>query len=239
MFDLKIVHLKDYAVVTSADYLPADTVEEMYPFVLKESLPIILSLSGQNFKRATDVIINGFSVQFRVLSDKTMLATLPSSLANASLTSLTVLTNRATFTNNSLYLFQVGDTFSVESGINKAIAKYIKVLLTTPGTDTFDPTLGGGLLQIPGTSMKAPYAFLTKVAMVLTMVAEDIRSREFNLNIPASEKLQSVDILHIDFARGDPTSLDVKIKINTLGAANVPVALVLGVQGLTKNQVSG
>jgi len=150
-----------------------------------------------------------------------------------------VITDRDNYTNFSAFSFEVGDRFEPLSGINKAIAQYVKILLTTPGTCSFEPALGGGLLKLPGTKLKAPYGFLAKTAMTLVNVAEDIRQRQAQLKMPSDEKLQSVEVLFIDFSEGDPSSIEAKIKVTTASQSNIPVSMTLGVQGLLESIQAG
>lgn len=232
MIDVKAVQLKEFAKVTNAEFLNREEVEKIFLPELGSALPSVIRLTGENFDRATDVLINGVQVQYSILSRSIILATLPSTLARATITSLQVLNDRDNFSNTSLFSFEFGKRLDTISGINKVIAQYIKVLMTTPGSDSFDKTLGGGLQKLPGSVSRAPYASLTKVALTLVNTAVDIQQRQFNLDIPNEEKLQSVEVLYIDFVKGDPTSIDTKIKVNTLAQNNIPVSLTLGVQSL-------
>lgn len=236
MIDVKAVQLREFAQVDKAEFLSREEVEGIYLPELGSALPLVLRLTGKNFDKATDTLINGVQVQFSVLNKTTILATLPSNLNRQPITSIQVLNDRANFSNTSMFTYELGNRLGTISGINKVIAQYLKVLMTTAGTDSFDKSLGGNLQKLPGSVSRAPYAFLTKVALTLTNVANDIRQRQFNLAMPNEEKLQSVEVLYIDFVKGDPTSLDVKIKVNTLAQNNIPVSLTLGVQSLVDLQ---
>lgn len=235
MIDVKAVQLKEFAKITSAEFLNREEVEKMFLPELGSALPSIIRLTGENFDRATDVIINGVTVQFSILSRTMVLATLPITLARATITSLQVLNDRENFSNTSMFSFEFGKHLDIISGLNKVIAQFIKVLMTTPGSDSFDKTLGGGLQKLPGSTSRAPYAALTKVALMLVNTAVSIQQRQFNLSIPNEEKLQSVEVLYIDFVKGDTTSIDVKIKVNTLAKTNIPISLTLGVKSLIES----
>jgi hypothetical protein len=235
MIDLKAIQLKEFAKVTKVELLSREEVEKIFLPTFGTALPLVLRIQGENFDNATDVLINGNQVQFTTLSKSTILATLSNAVRSSPITSISVLNDRENFSNSSLFTFEVGSRPGTVSGINKVIFQYVKVLLTTPGSDSFDKQFGGGLQKIPGSTSRAPYAFLTKTALTLVNVANEIRQRQFNLDIPNEEKLQSIEVLYIDFAKGDPSSIEVKLKVNTLAQSNLPVSLTLGVQGLLED----
>jgi hypothetical protein len=239
MLDLKVVKLKDFAKVTGAEFLNRETVEQSFLYELGQSLPIILRITGEGFVKATDVIINGTSVPYTVQNATTILATLTESLGERPIKSISVLNDSANYSNTSSFSFEVGDRFEPTSGIEKAIAQFVKVLLTTPGSDDFDKTIGGGLNTLSGKTGDAAYTFLAQVALTLVRTGEFIRQRNSNLPLPNDEKLQSVEVISIDFANNDPSSIEARIRVNTLGTSNIPVALTLGTQGLLENLTTG
>lgn len=235
MIDLKVVKPKDFAKIKSADYLSEELLKKMFLAKDGESFPIVLMLEGENFHRATDVVLNGHQLEYTLLSPTKIIAQVTPSLASQDITSLYVLTDKESFAVSSVLSFEFGAIPELMSGMTKVIAQFTKVMLTTPGTDTFDKGLGGGAQQFAGSTTKSPHTILAQAAMLVTRTADQIKSRQLNSSLPNDEKLKSVEILSLDFSRGDSTSIDMKIRLSTYAETGFPISLELGAQDLAAN----
>ena len=237
MLDVKAIQLRDFAKVTKLDYLDEDSVREFFDMEALglSTLPIILVAEGTNFARAAEVLVNGSSSQFTIVDDKRMFITLSKVVASQQLTSVVVLTDKETFSSSSLFSFELGGIPGLQSGPSKLIAQYVKLLLTTPGSDSFDKSSGGGLQKIPGSVSQPQHMALAQVAIIMNKVGEQIISRQDSVNLPNSEKLRSVEVVRLGFAKGDPTHIEVMIKLKTMDGASLPAAILLGAQNLVQD----
>lgn len=234
MLDIKAIKLKGFTRIRKVDYLSEAEVLATNPADV-QNLPYILRIEGDNFNKATDVVINGVETIYSVLSSTVILATLPASLEGRPLQSIYVLTDKENFAISSIYSYELGDRPEMLTGAGKAVAQFIKVLMTTPGTDMFDKGLGGGLQKFPGSKTQGTHVILARAAMAVQKAADQIRARNANLKIPPEENLQSIEILAIDFIKGDPTSVEVRLRVNTLADTGLPVSLQLGAQSLVQD----
>ncbi len=234
MIDLKVIRLRDFAQVTKLDYLDRASVEEFFDTELLQlsEYPIMMVAEGSAFSRAVQVLINGHSVQFTIVSDKKMFITLTDVVASQAIESVFVITDRDSFINSSLFEFEVGNIPSTQAGPQKLISQFVKLLLTTPGSDSFDKASGGGMQKIPGSITMPPHMALAQVAVTIHKVADQIRAKQENIGLPNSEKLQSVDILRLNFAKKDRTHIEVMLRIRTMDNSSLPAALLLGAQNL-------
>jgi hypothetical protein len=112
--------------------------------VLPGMVPRTLSIIGQDFTSIDQVLINDIaSPDIVILSKTKLLAQVPAQLVNATLSSVTAVSNRLMIGPRSIIKFQIGTTPSKVSGILRLVQVFLKILLTTPGIDIFAPRIGG------------------------------------------------------------------------------------------------
>lgn len=108
-----------------------------------------LFIRGQDFAWVDKVLINDLeSPAVNVIDRNQLTAVVPSGVPIEDITDVKVLSSRLTTAERSLIRFYVSDLPAKCSGILKLMQLYIKLMLTTPGTDIFAPKLGGNLLGI-------------------------------------------------------------------------------------------
>lgn len=236
MLDIKAVKLKGFTKIRYVELLSETEAEA---FSSDGSAPYVIRIEGENFNKTTDVVINGHEANYKVLGPTIILAILPSAVRHRSITSIYVLTDKENFSISSLYSYELGASPGTISGPGKAVAQFLKVLLTTPGSDIFDRNLGAGLLQFPGAKTQGTHVILAKAAAAVQRAADQIRARNVNLDLPPDENIQSVEIVSIDFVKGNPTSVEIRVRVNTLAERGLAVALQLGAQGLVQDLLRG
>lgn len=243
MIDLYAVRLKNFGIVEEAELLSYSMVMEYFPVSSEAPYrpPMVLRLRGEGFDKTTDVIINGQHVQFSKVyepgsASMSVFAIIPDGLSTQKFSSIYVLIDSRDFTTASLYEWEFGSTPKFMSGIGKCVAQFVKVLLTTPGTDSFDPTLGAGLPKFVGQNVTSPSGLMAAVTMRVVTAVNDIRARNSSLtHIPNDEKLASVDIISLNMDPSDPGSVMLVMRVNTFGTASLPVQLMLGAQDIAKD----
>lgn len=186
MKDIKVAKLKNSLPIKGA--------------VKVSSNPLILQITGKNFQSATEVIVNEVSIQqWLATADDTILAYLPSVLANVALSSVAVLTEDLIPNIPNLLHFELGNRIASTEGIQKLLQNFTKVLLQTPGSNKFQ-TIGGGLLKVAGQSLMNG-GDRTARSEIIDAVNRT-RSYLFGLhsqitNMPLAEKLLDAQILSI------------------------------------------
>jgi hypothetical protein len=239
MIDIQSIKLRDLAEITSVDFLGRDEVLGIFLPGPGEPLPVVMDFRGRHFDRAVSVLLNGVSLQFTIRSPARILATLPDSMTQVQVRSLYIITDSDTFTNSSLYEYVVGTRSETVTGVRKVTQQFIKLLMTTPGSDTFDTSSGGGLSKLPGQLQRNPHAVLATIAQSIIKVANELRDSQQGTRLPPSEKLRSIDIVELSFAKGDKTSVNVDVRVITHSKTSMPVSLALGVRDAIEGLVGG
>ena len=135
MNDLRILEIRDILPLTNV--VPARGVS-----------PRSIVVTGQDFNNAYEVLINETKSPSVIIVNSTrLMAQVPVSVGAAAIRTVTVTSHRLTGTRSSKITFGIGDTTHMVSGIERLIQTFIKMLLTTPGSDVFAKNIGGGLLR--------------------------------------------------------------------------------------------
>jgi hypothetical protein len=159
---------------------------------------------GEDFRSVDEVVINNEpSPDVIILSKTELVAQLPDSQQLApDISSVAVLSNRFTVTRRSLFRFRIGKRPGKVRGILRLLQLFVKILLTSPGTDIFRPGSGGGILSKVGTTFGSEEGsnlvtdFVVSVTrtqrQIIAMQARDQRS-------PRDERLLSATVIGSQF----------------------------------------
>lgn len=138
--DLQYIQFSDSLRLTGAREVPDLT-------------PRTLQINGPDFRSAVQVLINDAeSPSFVISSKNTMLAQVPSSSRKDTIKSIVVLSSEFTATFQSRLRFLFGDNPKPVSGLRAMMQTFLKVLLTTVGSDGFAKKIGGSALLNIGKS---------------------------------------------------------------------------------------
>lgn len=163
-----------------------------------------LDIFGQDFSAVDEVLVNDReSPDFQVLSRTRLLAQLPDDLTMPEVTSVNVVSRKLTVTKRSILRFRISDTPSKCTGILKLMQLYVKLLLTTPGSDIFDKKLGGGVLTLLGSSFsKAEGGEIVSKFIVASdsVVRQIIAIQGRQPQLPSDERLLSAKVVSARFS---------------------------------------
>lgn len=164
-----------------------------------------LDIRGTSFVDVANVLINGYrSPNFIVESATRIFAEIPSVARGEPVTDIQVLLLAAAPGQESAVVLDVGGGDGYVSGTAKLLQTFIKVLLTTPGSDLFNPTLGGGLRSVIGTAFNSSVTAESRVRTAISNTENQLQSLHSGAsNLPASEKLRSVSVLSVEFSIDD------------------------------------
>ncbi len=110
-----------------------------------------LNVVGDDFRSVDEVLVNGrASPDYRVQTATRLVAALPEGVALRDVESVSVTSRELTMTPRSILAFRVGLVPTKTTGILRLVQLFVKVLFTTPGTDIFNKSLGGGALRAIG-----------------------------------------------------------------------------------------
>lgn len=180
--------------------------------------PRTVQVHGEDFRSVDEVLINGApSPDVVVVSKTQLLAQVPSSMLQQRVLSVVVLSKRLTVTPKSILRFQIGSTPGKVTGILKLTQKFLKILFTTPGTDIFNPTLGGGALKNIGATFgqsEGDSVFHNLVIAIDTTTRQIIGIQSRNASLPLDERLLSAKVLRAGFNK-EESAVDVALEINS------------------------
>lgn len=197
--DLQIISYKDSAAISNVGVAPG-------------SAGTVLSLQGRDFINVTDVLINGVpSPQYVVASPTQISAQIPESQMTQFIRSVTVLTSSVGRTGASVVSFRQSGGRGEAIGITYLVQTFLSVLLATPGSDIFNPELGGGLRSLV-TGAVANSAFRAEVSQAITRTMTQILAMQAAEALPAEDKLSSAQLLEASYDRRSST-VSVRVQI--------------------------
>jgi hypothetical protein len=165
--------------------------------------PAVIDVYGTDFSSVSSVLFNGREAkEYLVLSKTRLVAQLPESIAGAPLREVMVLSQGFTATDRSLLRFRMSRGNRLTKGMPKLVQTYVKLLLTSPGSDIYDREAGGGLLQVlrarGGKDDRGMYAsaFATCVSRAQEQLS---RTQSLDQSLPLNEKLMAAQLLSVDF----------------------------------------
>ena len=189
MYDLQVTEIRDILDVTGV--APAFNVT-----------PKSVIIEGRDFRSVQYVLINDMkSPSILQESSSRMIAQVPAALGSAPIRTVVAVSNRLTNTFQSQITFALRDTPSVISGMERLIQTFVKMLLTTPGSDIFSPKSGGGVLRAVarqttrdgGSMVSDLQAGIDRVQRQLIAIQANDRT------LALSERLLSVTLLEAKF----------------------------------------
>lgn len=169
--------------------------------------PRSLDIVGSDFRSVDEVLMNEVvAPSFIVLSRTRLIAEVPDSLKDQTISSISVLSRRLTITPRSVIRFRIGQTPSKVRGILRLVQLYLRILFQTPGTDIFAPKLGGGALVHIGQSVSREEGsdlvgdFVVSVDNTTRQIVQ-IQSRD--QAIPPDERLLSASVVSAGFNKNE------------------------------------
>lgn len=114
--------------------------------------------------------------------------------------------------NRYLSLIQMGIAPKVVSGVHKLAQFITKLLLTTQGSDLFDPTYGSSLLFLlkKSQSQEALADLRASIATHMRDVRRQVIASQTNLSLPSDERLQDLQLISVDY---DPVNVKFNIEV--------------------------
>lgn len=179
------------------EYLDLLTITDVRP--ADNALPAIV-VSGNNMGSASSVTVNGVPCKdIAVVSNEKVLVSLPRNLWLDPIDDISVFGSNDRGSIKTRLGFTIDNGKKTE-GLQKLIQWFIKLLLQTPGSDSFDP-IGGGLLSLVGRTYDMDSVSNVRRQLVLNtaIIAGELVKRQTNSKAPLSERLNAVDILDVDF----------------------------------------
>jgi phage baseplate assembly protein W len=217
MIDLKVLIIKDLLQVTAVKNA-ANVV------------PRSLIITGFKFDQASQVFVNGLECpEFVIVSSSRLIAQVPDTEVASAIRSISVLANKPSVDRRSLLHFEVGKSIKGMNGLEKLVQIFCRILLQTPGSDTFHPSEGGGLLKIVGRSVSRKDSKSLQAAVVSAVgrTRDQILARQApKSRLPSDERLLSAVLEAVGF---DPatTTLTARVALTAVSGKQAVTNLLL------------
>lgn len=193
MSDVSVVTLRDVLPIDSVSLLPSDTPQ--------------LRVDGPRMRAAETVLLNGVPASAWVLaSPVTLVAEIPEGLRGDVIQTVAVLSSEVVdSTASSLVALDLPPFAKRVSGLQRLFQRFLLMLLTTPGSDLFAPSQGGGLLRLarslPHTTITQERA-ATAVRTCVSKAVVDLRTVEATQGfLRLDERLSEVSVVGVSVSQ--------------------------------------
>lgn len=165
--------------------------------------PRSLQILGKDFHHAVEVQINETkSPSYVIANSKTIIAQVPDGQVKSNIRSVSVLSSDFTATFRSKISFRIGDDPTMASGLKSMMQTFLKVLLTTPGTDSFAKRIGGNALKNLGSSfdISQTSSVVSDFTIAVNRTSSQIRTMQARQSrLDEDERLLAANVLHVRF----------------------------------------
>ena len=189
----------DYQVLFPQEVVRLNTIQQV-PLATRPTLDIV----GQDFSSVDEVLVNDQSSPFiQILSNTRLTAQLPVNVHASEVRSVLVVSRRLTLSKSSVLRFKISDTPAKCTGLLKLMQLYVKLMLTTPGTDIFDPQLGGGVLNMLSSNISGSEGAGVVSQFIISsnnVVRQIIAIQGRQPKLPLDEKLLSANVISAKFS---------------------------------------
>jgi hypothetical protein len=188
--DLQFVQFQDALKLTGAREVP-------------DLDPRTLQITGPDFRSAVEVIINEVpSPSFVVASKQHILAQVPPTQVKNTIRVVTVLSANFTASFQSKIRFRLGPNSTTATGLKAMMQTFLKVLLTTVGSDAFAKNQGGSALKNVGKNfdLGQSSSLVSDFAIAVRRTEQQIRSfQSYQPRLADDERLLSANLLNAKF----------------------------------------
>lgn len=195
----------------------------------------LIHVRGKEFNSATFVLVNGQKRDFKAISDNDIIVSVPS--GTSVVESLDVIKEASSVSGRSFLSYSLGKSYNAVAGELKLMQQFVKLLLTSRGSNAFNQDVGGDLQNFVGqkvdpNNMQALVAQTT--ANIILNVGLAFQAGQSGGNMPDNERLASVDVLNVGVDPLDNTSIELSLRLRTFAGTSSMFSLALG----TLNELS-
>jgi hypothetical protein len=189
--------MKDFRVVLSKTLLKVTSGSPVRDF-----LPPAIIVLGERFNLCDEITYNDIEVtEFIIASSTRLLVRIPPSQVGRALTDLKVLAPVPLTKEDALISLGISRPLRTVEGIDRLVQEWLMTFLTTPGTDIFDPTSGGGARSIIGQPAQSNgNSAVTELSLAVDNTRQQfLKKQAKNSKIPPSERLLSASLANVRF----------------------------------------
>lgn len=215
--------MKDFRIIQAKTILTIFSISPIRGF----NPPSVVVL-GSKLNSASELLYNGVPVtEFFVSSDTRLVVRIPPSQVGKDLVDFQAFASVSILNNSASVVLELSKPLKQISGIDRLVQSWMMIFLTTPGSDVFQPSSGGGARAIIGsrTDRRHSSAAADLTVAIDRTESEILRLQSSQRNIPPEEKLLSSDLETLSFDDATGTlSATVRLKNFVNQAANVSLS---------------
>jgi hypothetical protein len=188
--------MKDLLVVQAKVVLKTTSIAPIRNFT-----PPAVVVLGEDLHLTKEILYNNVEVtEFVISSPSRLIVRIPTSQVGKELTSLQALTTSTISRQDSLLSMAIVRPLRTVQGIDKLVQQFTLAMLTTPGSDIFEPYSGGGARAIIGRSANGNDSPAALLSLAVDRTKQQVfRSQAKNSHIPPSERLLSATLSSVEF----------------------------------------
>lgn len=203
----------DFKVVRAQALLKFSTIAPIRQFE-----PPSILVMGEKLDRAAEVIYNGFSApEFFISSPNRLIVRIPKSQIGKDIRDLRILSNVELTREDATLSLELTKPPKTVSGMSRLIQAFVLVFLSTPGSDIFNKSSGGGARSVIGRTGGSKGAAADLALAVDRTKAQLIQAQAGNPRIPPEERLLSATLSSVQFDEQTTTLLAEVDLRNALG----------------------
>lgn len=190
--------------------------------------PPAMLVVGENLNRAESVEINGITAEeFSIMAVNRLVVRIPESQRGQPLVSVRVFSETTADAGDAIFDFGVSRPVRDIEGMDRLVQQWLLLFMSSPGSDIFDQTSGGGGRQIVGGPVDASHnSAASDLAMAVARTnAELLRKQSGSMGLPAEERLLSSSLDSVAF---DPNTTTLYGQVSIQNMAGQSANLSLG-----------
>jgi len=180
-----------------------DAVDLSEVSIIPDFIPSSLQIVGPDLTSVIEVQINGSkSLSFVVASGTKIIAQIPTSAVGQVINDVVAISSDFTASLRSLISFEIGDNPKKVSGLKALIQMWLKVLLATPGFDSFTKNLGGGAQKYIGSSYAASMSSSISASFAIAVqqtTNQVLALQARQTRLPDDERLLTTEMLGLRY----------------------------------------
>lgn len=207
--------MMDFQIISSRVLL---TVQGVYP--IRGFNPPSVMVKGLQLNLTTDVYYNGVEVsEFLVSSPERLIVKIPASELGNVISDLKVFTDAYVSGQPAMLSFDLHQPLRSVEGVQRLVQAWMIVFFTTPGSDVWEPSSGGGVRSIIGRNTNATGAGVsTDLAQAVDRTNTELkRLQSANSSLPLEEKFMSASLQGVNFDESTSTLAATIVIKNVLG----------------------
>lgn len=190
--------------------------------------PPSIVVIGDKLNTTSEILYNGIlATEFVISSSSRLIVRIPASQVGKDITDFQVFSSKPQLNQDASLIFEVSKPVQKVSGIDRLVQSWMILFMTTPGSDVFVPSSGGGAKAIIGSRTdKKHKSAAADLAVSIDRTARELTKLQSRAkNLPPQEKLLSSSLESVSTDESTGTlSARVRLKNMVNQSANVSLS---------------